>query len=157
MSIENPEEQRKFFLEQLCDALPTEKTLNEDLHYFIDQKIFENAPYNWEDNISISANRLFDAFAIIDNPRIISPNHLNSYYVNGSSFSNPDGKNLNNPKYEIITHDCYLEHGRNAYVKNDLFYIQTMRQSHEKKTMCVIPNPPDSEYIVTLKDIKIPH
>ena len=73
---------------------------------------------------------------------------MNSYYVNGSQFSKKDGKNLNVPFYEIIPHDCYLEHGRNAYVKNELFVIQTMRQSFEKKTLSVVPNPVDSEYIV---------
>lgn len=49
------------------------KELNEDEHFFIDQNILENSSFNWETNISISANRLFDTFAIIDNPFIIGP------------------------------------------------------------------------------------
>lgn len=47
---------------------------------------------------------------------------------------------MKDPFFDIINHDCYLEHGRNAYVKNDIFMVQTMKQSHIRKTFAVISN-----------------
>jgi hypothetical protein len=50
-----------------------------------------------------------------------------------------------------------LEHGRNAYVKNELFYTQISKENSERRVFALKEDSSDHHINVSLKDIKIPH
>ena len=56
--------------------------------------------------------------------------------MNGTSFSKKDNKKrLSDPFYNLIAHDVHLEHGRNSYVKNEMFYDEINRTTYKNKTI----------------------
>ena len=112
------------------------KEIKSHVHYLVDPCIVTLSKFNWENNISIAANRLFDQFAIIDNPHILGPKQMVTYYVNGIHFKKQEDQ-LNHPYYIKINHDCFLQHGRNSYVKNELFYTLFKRATNERQTILV--------------------
>ena len=64
---------------------------------------------------------------------------MTTYYVNGSSFK-PDSEDyeVEQPYYVKINHDKAIEHGRNSYVKNELFYYLTNKNSPSEKMSYII-------------------
>jgi len=103
-----------------------------------------NSEYNWQANIQIVANRTFVQFAIIDDPLVHGPEQMTTYYVNGSSFK-PDSEDyeVEQPYYVKINHDKAIEHGRNSYVKNELFYYLTNQNSPGEKMSYIIKQGQD--------------
>lgn len=86
-------------------------------------------------NISISANRLFDSFAFINSPADTEwLASSNTYYINGPQFIQEEGRQ-EIPYFIKIPNDCKITHGRNAFLKTELFY--DLSRSGETKTFCL--------------------
>lgn len=105
-------------------------------HYLFDDKWITCQKFNWEINISVSANRLFDQFAFISAP----PDTLwlassNTYYITGPKFFRNTQNHHEVPYYIKLRNDCKIYHGRNAFLKQELFYDQ--HQNGEVRTVCL--------------------
>ena len=103
--------------------------------------------FTWEQSISLSANRKFTQFAMINQPDDPNPTQDNtnqvSYYVNGPYFkakASDDDEEAENtdhsvPFYQKFPNDAIVAHGRNAIIKDQLFY--NVLCDHVVKTYCV--------------------
>ena len=49
---------------------------------------------------------------------------MSTYYLNGKALKKESHKKLKDAFYEKILVDCHLAHGRNSYVKNEIYYTQ---------------------------------
>lgn len=95
---------------------------------FSNQYLFEEAwilrqSFNWEHSITVSSNRRFDQFCLINSPQ--SPTHFNNnaIYVNGPAFkSRITNGSLDVPFFVKLPNDAKVSHARNAIIKNELFY-----------------------------------
>jgi hypothetical protein len=105
------------------------------MHYLFDENWILAQKFNWELNITVSANRLFDTFALINAP----PDtdwlaSANTYYINGPKFEKEDGEN-DIPYFLKMPNDCKITHGRNAFIKTEVYYDQY--RGGETKTFCL--------------------
>lgn len=79
--------------------------------------------FNWEISNTISANRRFDTFAIISTPVQMGQNVSSTYMVNGPSYKLTQKKGYYDvPIFLKLAEGNIATHGRNAVVKNELFY-----------------------------------
>jgi hypothetical protein len=79
--------------------------------------------FNWEISNTISANRKFDTFAIISTPVQMGQNESSTYMVNGPSYKLTQKKgHYDVPIFLKLAEGHIATHGRNAVVKNELFY-----------------------------------
>lgn len=113
--------------------------------FLFDQNSIKRQYFNWEKNISISANKSFDQYAIICTP----DDHGNpTYMVDGPAFrkegTREEGEfgidELDIPYYIQIPKGSYVEHGRNAHIKDELYYYQHIKNPkdvNEVKTVCL--------------------
>ena len=103
--------------------------------YLFDGLCITSSKYQWQSNIEVSSNRTFDQFAIINAPRESGLNQQTTYYVNGSSYKEKnleDGQDeLEVPYYVKMPNDCTISHGRNSYIKNELYYYLNKHSQNE--------------------------
>ena len=105
------------------------------MHYLFDENWILTQKFNWEHNITISANRLFDTFALINAPEDTEGHaSANTYYINGPKFDNEDISN-HIPYFVKVPNDCRITHGRNAFIKTEVYYDQY--KGDETKTFCL--------------------
>ena len=96
-------------------------------NFFLFDKTWITADYfNWENNISLSANRNFSQIALINQPSIGAIGKVRpSYYLNGVKFKkSKDGEAevLEVPFHKSFKDTSRITHGRNAIIKNEMFY-----------------------------------
>ena len=63
------------------------------MYYLFDENWILAQKFNWELNITVSANRLFDTFALINSPSDSGSSLASTYYVNGPKFDKGDISN----------------------------------------------------------------
>lgn len=71
---------------------------------------------------------------------------MTTYYVNGQSFK-PDSVDyeVEKPYYIKIGQDKIIEHGRNSYVKNELFYYLTSKNNIDEKMSYIVKLSTDED------------
>ena len=112
--------------------------------FALDQNIIEKQLSTWEQSITVSTNRSFNQFMIINNPVKKIKNCFNTVYVNGSLFQakedaanrtanaiNPNVsqkvRSFEVPLYQKLPSKpdgIIIRAGRNNFVKDEMFYEQ---------------------------------
>ena len=102
--------------------------------------------FNWEINISVSTNRDFDLFSIINTPLLSVDGDQSNFMMNGPAFKKqlPEGK-FDMPLFIKLPDGARITHGRNANMKTNLFY-DILLPDGELRTYCCqsIKNSPDT-------------
>ena len=100
--------------------------------------------FNWEINISVSTNREFDLFSIINTPLESVDGDQSNFMMNGPAFKKqlPEGQ-FDMPLFLKLPDGARITHGRNANIKTDLFY-DVLLPGGELRTYCCrcIPTRP---------------
>ena len=139
-----PKEITKWLAERFEAAIPGGKEQDTSNHYLFEESWIQAQKFNWEQSITVSANRKFDQFCLINSPKNPSHTNGNGVYVNGPAFKakNTDDHNHNHnqeaqdvPYFAKLPNGAMISHTRNAIIKNELFY--TVEELGVTKTVCL--------------------